>query len=129
MILSSGGESDGVPAGGVAVYITAGKLAVSIQIRELQTEWSYKELHVQPDIWFHLMIVWKMNSELHLYIDFGIDAIVSGKSYTPSPTTTSDHMFIGRPSDSNDARYFGRKLVTLSYVFNQYLLQLFFFRK
>ena len=128
-VLSSGGHSTGVPAGGIAVYTNFEKLVVQIKIRHLQTEWVYEELNVQPDQWFDLMIVWKKNSELRLYIDFGIDAIVSGTHYRPSPITISDKIYIGRPSTSDNAGNFGRKLITItiSDVFNQYLIP--FFKK
>lgn len=125
-ILSSGGHHESVSGGGIAVVMKENTLRVEVRIWSTRKEWIVgydKGIIVQPEQWFHLVIIWRPAGQLAVYINrHNKVGIVPGR-YTPSYAATPNSMYIGRPNNVDLPVFYGTFLVDEMKYWNRVLTE------
>ena len=95
-ILSSGGHTAEVVAGGIAIVLRHGELWVEVRLRDAERKWIAGRIPVVPDEWFHVAVTWSRSSNLTVYKGGERANTVRSKYMRPSQETIDDaFMLIG----------------------------------
>ena len=108
-ILSSGGHTDEVDSGGIAVWIKNTKLNVDVRTRNPPREWIYNSTEAPPvHTWFHLSVTWTPGGDLKVYLDGNLEgSSISGQPFHPLNKNAPRHMMIGRLNNVDSADFYG----------------------